>query len=120
MERHAAHTTLPPDYRKFAAIILLNALLVGLETDRDLAGTYAGVFAATNAAIVIFFCAELLVRLAALGFRVDHFLRDGWNAFDVCVVAFSLLPGVGPFATVARIARVLRVVRLVSTSPSCA
>ena len=45
------------------------------------------------------------------------FLRDGWNVFDLVVVALSLVPGVGAFATVARIARVLRVARLVSLSP---
>ena len=46
-----------------------------------------------------------------------RFLRDGWNMFDFLVVALSLMPGVGVFATVARIARVLRVARLVSVSP---
>ena len=42
---------------------------------------------------------------------------DGWNVFDFSVVALSLLPAAGPFATVARLARVLRVARAVSSMP---
>jgi voltage-gated sodium channel len=67
--------------------------------------------------VLALFIAELMVRVAAYGFRLKAFLRDGWNMFDALVVAFSLVPGVGAFATVARIARVLRVARLVSVSP---
>jgi len=55
---------------------------------------------------------RLLARRPLAGF-----FRDGWNLFDFAVVAVSLLPVAGSFASVARIARALRVARLVSLSP---
>ena len=67
--------------------------------------------------VLALFIAELVLARGAYKFRLGAFLRDGWNLFDFLVVALSLLPGVGAFATVARIARVLRVARLVSVSP---
>ena len=67
--------------------------------------------------VLVLFVAELGVRIAACGFRLGTFLRDGWNLFDFLVVVLSLVPGIGAFTTVARIARVLRVARLVSISP---
>ena len=99
------------------AVILTNAVLVGLETSRSLVTTYGPLFSIGNAVVLALFIAELIIRAAAQGFRVTRFLRDGWNLFDFLVVALSLLPGVGAFATVARIARILRVARLVSVSP---
>ena len=98
-------------------VIIANAVVVGLETSRPLATTYAPLFTAAHAAVLVLFIAELAIRIAAHGFHLGVFLRDGWNAFDFLVVALSLVPGVGAFTTVARIARVLRVVRLVSVSP---
>lgn len=99
------------------AVILLNAALVGLETSPSLLAGYRALFELANAVILAIFVAELAIRIAAHGGRVGAFLRDGWNVFDLAVVALSLVPGVGTFATVARIARVLRVARLVSVSP---
>jgi voltage-gated sodium channel len=98
-------------------IILLNAVLVGLETSPALLAQYRPLFELANAVILAIFVGELVIRIAAHGWRVGQFLRDGWNVFDLAVVALSLVPGVGAFATVARIARVLRVARLVSLSP---
>jgi len=98
-------------------VIIANAIVVGLETSRPLATAHAALFSAAHAVVLALFVAELALRVGAHGFRLASFLRDGWNAFDFLVVALSLVPGVGAFATVARIARVLRVVRLVSVSP---
>jgi voltage-gated sodium channel len=99
------------------AVILFNAVLVGLETSPALLERFRPVLELANAVILAIFIAELAIRIAAHGWRVGQFLRDGWNVFDLAVVALSLVPGVGAFATVARIARVLRVARLVSLSP---
>jgi voltage-gated sodium channel len=98
-------------------VILLNAVLVGLETSPALLAHHRPRFELANAVILAIFVGELVIRIAAHGWRVGQFLRDGWNVFDLAVVALSLVPGVGAFATVARIARVLRVARLVSLSP---
>lgn len=107
-----------PGFQSFIlAIILLNAVLVGLETDADLRARFATPFNLANQLILAIFVLELVLRLGASGLRVAAFLRDGWNVFDTVVIAVSLVPGVGAFATIARIARVLRVARLISVSP---
>ena len=98
-------------------VILLNAVLIGLETSPGLQARYRAPMELANALILAIFVGELAVRIAAYGWRLTGFLRDGWNVFDLAVVVLSLVPGVGSFATVARIARVLRVARLVSLSP---
>jgi voltage-gated sodium channel len=98
-------------------VILANAVLVGLETSGSLVAAYRPLFSTAHGVVLALFIAELALRAGAHGFRLLSFLRDGWNTFDFLVVALSLLPGVGMFATVARIARVVRVARLVSVSP---
>jgi voltage-gated sodium channel len=98
-------------------VILLNAVLVGLETSSALVARHHTLFALANSVILAVFLAELAIRVLAYGRHFVHFLRDGWNLFDVVVIALSVVPGVGAFATVARVARVLRVARLVSLSP---
>jgi voltage-gated sodium channel len=67
--------------------------------------------------IQVVFVAELALRLLACWPRPGRFFRDGWNVFDFVIVALSLLPVAGSFATVGRLARLLRVTRLVSVSP---
>jgi voltage-gated sodium channel len=99
------------------AVILLNGALVGLETWQPLVARHAELFRTLNALVQVVFVTEMAMRIVAHGRRIGPFLRDGWNLFDLLVVALSLLPGVGAFATVGRIARVLRVARLVSVSP---
>jgi voltage-gated sodium channel len=106
-----------PFHAAVVAVILANALVVGLETSRSLVAANPAIFSAAHAVILTLFVAELVIRAGAYGFHLGAFLRDGWNLFDFLVVAVSLVPGVGAFATVARIARVLRVARLVSVSP---
>lgn len=96
-------------------VIVLNAVLLGLETDRDLMASVAGgwLVAADKACLGIFLV-ELALRLAAYG---RHFWRSGWNVFDFLVVIVALVPGAGPWA-VLRSLRVLRVLRLLTAIPS--
>jgi voltage-gated sodium channel len=60
---------------------------------------------------------EIAIRVLAHWPRLGRFLHDGWNVFDVVVVAASLLPQAGAFAMVARLARLMRVTRLISVFP---
>jgi voltage-gated sodium channel len=99
------------------AIILLNAVVIGLETSPAVMARWGDSLHVLNGVIVTLFVLEIAVRLAAHGARPQDFFRDGWNVFDLVVVSASLLPGSGPFATVARLARVLRGARLVSALP---
>lgn len=98
-------------------VILVNAVLVGLETSEDLLARYGSVLELLNAVIIGIFVVEIAIRMVSYWPRPLAFFRDGWNVFDFVVVAVSLLPAAGSFATVARLARLLRVLRLVSALP---
>jgi voltage-gated sodium channel len=98
-------------------VIVLTAVLMGLETSAPMQAAYGPVLHTLNIIIQAIFVCELGIRLLAHGKRWDMFFRDGWNLFDFTIVATSLLPQVGAFATVARLARLLRVARLLSVSP---
>jgi voltage-gated sodium channel len=98
-------------------VILVTAVVVGLETFPDLADRHQALFDAVELLVQTFFVLEIVVRLLAHWPRLASFFKDGWNAFDFAVVVVSLLPQAGAFATVARLARLLRVTRLVSVFP---
>ena len=99
------------------AVIVANAVLIGVETSPALWDRYGGLFNVLNAAVQVIFVVEIAVRLLAFGPRVHRFFLDGWNVFDFTIVALALLPAAGPFATVARLARLLRALRVVSALP---
>jgi voltage-gated sodium channel len=99
------------------AVIVLNAVLIGLATDPGILSAHRSAFHFLNTLIQAVFVVEITVRIVAHAPRVHRFFADGWNLFDFTVVALSLLPAVGPFATVARLARLLRALRLVSVVP---
>ena len=99
------------------AVIVVNAVLVGLETSPQLLAEYQAVFDFLNTAVIVIFVVELAICLVAYLPRPQRFFADGWNLFDFVIVALSLLPSVGSFATVARVARLLRVLRILSVFP---
>ncbi len=107
-----------PLFQNFVlVVILLTAMVVGLETYDDLVDRYQASFRWFDVAIQAFFVLEIAIRLVAFWPRPLRFFTDGWNVFDFAVVAASLLPQSGTFAMVARLARLLRVTRLVSVFP---
>jgi voltage-gated sodium channel len=107
-----------PLFQNFVlVVILLPAMVVGLETYDDLVDRYQASFRWFDVAIQAFFVLEIAIRLVAFWPRPLRFFTDGWNVFDFAVVAASLLPQSGTFAMVARLARLLRVTRLVSVFP---
>lgn len=96
-------------------VIVFNAVLLGLETDRGLMASAAGAWlVAADKTCLGIFLVELALRLAAYG---RHFWKSGWNVFDFLVVVVALVPGAGPWA-VLRSLRVLRVLRLLTAIPS--
>lgn len=98
-------------------LIVLNAVVMGLETSPWARDAWGPLLVTLEYGVQAVFVVEILVRIAAHGSRPIAFFRDGWNVFDFGVVAVSLLPVAGPFATVVRLARVLRVARVVSGLP---
>jgi voltage-gated sodium channel len=98
------------------ALIVLNGLLMGLETLPDLMARFGPSLLTVNAMIQGLFVAEISLRVLSFWPAPGRFFRDGWNVFDFAIVTLSLLPVGGQFATVSRLARLLRVTRLVSVS----
>src|SRR5512145_2000854 len=98
-------------------VIVLTAVIVGLETSEALVERYGALFHWLDVLVQTIFVLEIGIRLLAFWPRPVGFFRDGWNLFDFTVVAASLLPQAGTFAMVARLARLMRVTRLVSVFP---
>lgn len=95
-------------------IILLNAIILGMETSPSIMASYSGVLIAIDKLCLLVFVIELIVKMFC--YRL-HFFRSGWNIFDFLVVGIALVPGAGVWA-VLRSLRVLRVLRLLTAIPS--
>ncbi|PSL41576.1 voltage-gated sodium channel [Planomicrobium soli] len=96
-------------------LILINAILVGLETYPDFAAKYSTWLLALDFVILGFFTLEILIKLYL--YRTKFF-RNGWNNFDFIIVVGSLVLYNSPYISVLRIFRVLRVLRTITTIPS--
>ena len=97
-------------------IILINAALMGVDTNPMMSVEYEGVIFWTLLLSQIYFVIEIALRIIATGPRFRGFFESFWNRFDFAVVALSLVPAIGPFVTVARLLRLLRVIRLMTVS----
>ncbi len=103
--------------RAVLILILLAAVLVGLETDPAIMARYGALLHALDRLVVGLFSAEIVLRLARHGQRWYRFFADPWNLFDLAIVTLCLLPWGGPQAAVMRLVRVLRTLRLVTALP---
>ncbi|WP_082335725.1 ion transporter [Rheinheimera sp. KL1] len=95
-------------------LILINAVLLGLETSAALMQNFGTVILVADKILLSVFVLELLLRIFAYRLR---FFKDPWSLFDFAVVAIALMPATGQFS-VLRALRVLRVLRLLSIVPS--
>lgn len=96
------------------AVIIANALVLGLETYPAVVARAGPLLTALDHLFLWFFTIEITARIYAHGLR---FFRGAWNLFDLAVVAIAWVPAAGPFS-VLRALRVLRVLRLITTVPS--
>lgn len=103
-----------PFQRSIIVLIVLNAIVLGLETSPAVTAAWGPQLHAIDNAMLAVFVVELLLRLFA---HRGAFFRDPWSVFDLVIVAIALVPASGPLA-VLRALRVLRVLRLVSASKS--
>jgi voltage-gated sodium channel len=95
------------------ALILVNAITLGLETDQSITARYGGLLHWIDRIILVLFSIELLLKFYVYRFR---FFRSGWNLFDLAIVAIAWAPTSGAL-TVLRALRILRVLRLISVVP---
>ena len=98
-------------------VILVNAVVLGLETYSRLNAQYGHVLDAINDVCLGLFVIELAIRIAAYGRRPQDFFRSGWNVFDFVVIAAGLTPGLGRDTTILRLVRLARVIRVVTVLP---
>jgi voltage-gated sodium channel len=99
------------------AVILANALVLGLQTYPGIERDYGGALDLINTLFLAFFVVEIGVRVAAYGRRPWRFFLDGWNVFDFLAVALAFGPGLRENSTVLRLARLARIVRVVHLLP---
>lgn len=96
------------------ALIMINAIVLGIETSPRLMASYGDLVHLIDKFILGIFVAEIAIRLYVR--RLDFF-RDPWSLFDFIVVGIALVPATGPFS-VLRALRVLRVLRVLTIVPS--
>jgi voltage-gated sodium channel len=95
------------------AVIVVNAAILGMETDAQLMAAHGTWLKLADKICLSVFIFELVIKLVA--YR-GLFWRNSWNLFDFVVVAIALVPNAGPWA-VLRSMRVLRVLRLLTVVP---
>ncbi|MBI0539235.1 ion transporter [Roseomonas sp. KE2513] len=96
------------------ALILLNAVTLGLETSATAMAGLGPALEFIDSFLLLLFTAELALRIFA--FR-SRFFRDPWGIFDLVVIGIAWAPSGGDLS-VLRSLRVLRVLRLLSVVPS--
>ena len=104
----------PRTERFITFLILLNAVILGLETDRTIEDRFGDVLSLLDHIILGVFVVEIAARIAVHRLA---FFRDPWSLFDFFVVGIALVPATETFS-VLRALRVLRVLRLITMVPS--
>jgi voltage-gated sodium channel len=100
-----------------AAVIVANAVVLGLETYPEVMADYGDTLILLNELFFAVFVVELALRIASYGRRPQDFFRSGWNVFDFVVIAAVFIPGVREQAQLLRLLRLARIVRLVRFLP---
>jgi voltage-gated sodium channel len=95
------------------AVILFNAVILGLETVQPVMDRAGTVIILLDRLCLAIFVAEILAKIFALGPR---FFRNGWNIFDFVIVGIALVPAAQGLS-VLRALRILRVLRVISAAP---
>jgi voltage-gated sodium channel len=95
------------------AVILLNAVVLGMETSPALMATYGPIIVALDTLCLTIFVIEIAAKLLARG---PGFFRSWWNVFDFLIVGIALVPAAHSLS-VLRALRILRVLRVISVAP---
>ncbi|WP_157024060.1 ion transporter [Parasedimentitalea huanghaiensis] len=96
------------------AVILVNAVTLGLETAPSIMARAGGVITLIDEMCLAIFVLEILAKLMV---RRHRFFFSGWNIFDFIIVGIALVPGAQGLS-VLRALRILRVLRVISVAPS--
>ncbi len=100
--------------RFIIAVIVVNAIGLGLETIPSINGAIGGFLTVVDHLALAIFFLEIAAKL--LVYRLAYF-KDPWNVFDFTIVAVALLPVSGGLS-VMRALRILRALRIISVVPA--
>jgi len=114
LERLRQLVTSPRTERFILALIILNAITLGLETSPWVMARFGSVLGWFDKAVLAIFVVEVVARIAV---HRAAFFRDPWSLFDFTIVAIALVPTSGAFS-VLRALRILRVLRMITLVPS--
>lgn len=95
------------------AVILLNAITLGLETAEAMMARFGPLLKMIDRLALAIFVLELAAKMIVYRRR---FFTNGWNIFDFLIITISLMPATGNLS-VLRAFRVLRVLRMFSVVP---
>ncbi|MEA2903038.1 MAG: voltage-gated sodium channel [Alphaproteobacteria bacterium] len=104
----------PRTERVVMSLIIVNAVILGLETSQTIMASYGPLLETLDHIILGIFVVELMLRIAVHRLA---FFRDPWSVFDFFVIGISLVPATETF-TVLRALRILRVLRLITAVPT--
>lgn len=103
-----------PAFSRFImAVIVVNAVLLGMETSGSLMDRFGTLIVTLDKVCLAIFVVELTLKMIAQRWR---FFVYGWNLFDFVIVGISLVPGAQGLS-VLRALRILRVLRVISVAP---
>ncbi len=100
-----------------AGVIVVNAIVLGLETFPAVMESYGDLLVTINSVLYGIFVVELILRIASYGRRPWDFFKNGWNIFDFVIIGGALIPGVRDNAQILRLLRLGRIVRLIRFLP---
>jgi voltage-gated sodium channel len=109
----AAFVDHPKVHNGIAILIVVNALLFGLETSPSIVAALEPALTVIDTVILAVFVIEIALRLVAHGWR---FFRDPWSVFDFIVIGIAIAPSLESLSAL-RALRVLRVLRLITVLP---
>ncbi len=99
--------------RFITAVILLNAVTLGMETSDTIMARAGDLVLLIDKLCLVIFVLEIAAKLIV---RRLKFFVNGWNIFDFLIVGIALVPGAQGFS-VLRALRILRVLRVISVAP---
>ena len=104
----------PRTERVIMFLIIINAVILGLETNKNVMASHGWLLEILDHVILAVFVIEILARMLV---HRGAFFRDPWSVFDFIVIGISLAPATESF-TVLRALRILRALRLISAVPT--
>ncbi len=115
LRQRVAYWIFKPSTQRFiTAVIMFNAVLLGMDTSETIMSRIGPIVGMLDTLCLIIFIIEILLKLFAQDVR---FFKSGWNIFDALVIGIAILPGAQSLS-VLRALRILRVLRVISVAPS--